>query len=111
VSAADVAVWALLAAASAVVVASSIGVAAMRGVYGRLHFTAPASTLAPVAVAAAVLVRHGIDSSSVTALLVALTLLVTNPVVAHATARAVRIHEGGGEWALRPDERRKVEES
>ena len=109
-SARDLAVWALLAAASAVVVASCIGVVAMPGVYSRLHFTGPAAVLAPVAVAAAVLVRHGVDSSSVAALLVALTLLVTNPVLVHATARAVRFHESGGEWQLRPHERQHLEE-
>ena len=106
----DIAVWALLALAAAIVVASCIGVAVMPGVYSRLHFTGPAATLAPAAVAAAVVVRHGIDSSSVAALLVALTLLVTNPILVHATARDVRIHESGGEWRLRPHERENVEE-
>ena len=106
----DIVIWALLSAATAVVLISSLGVLVMPGVYGRLHFTGPPAVLAPVALAAAVIVRHGIDSSSVAGLLVALTLLVTNPVLVHATARAVRIHDAGGEWRLRPSERRNVEE-
>jgi multisubunit Na+/H+ antiporter MnhG subunit len=105
-----VAVWALLAAAAAVVVACSIGVAVMPGVYTRLHFTGPAAVLAPAAVAAAVVIREGVGSSSAAALLVALTLIVTNPILVHATARAVRIHESAGEWRLRPRERANVEE-
>lgn len=89
-------VWILLSAATLVVALCCAGVAATRGVYARLHFTAPAAILAPVAVSTAVFVEEGISSSSVKALLVALTLLVTNPILVHATARAARTHEERG---------------
>ena len=109
-TAGELAVWALLAAATAIAVTCSIGVAVMPGVYARLHFTGPAAVLSPALVAAAVVVREGINAASVTALLVAFILAATNPIVVHVTARMVRIHDEGGDWAVRPHELQAAEE-
>lgn len=93
----EIAVWALLAAAAVIVLACSVGVVVATGVYPRLHYTAPAAVLAPIPVTAAVLLEEGVSSSSVKAILIALTLLVTNPILVHATARA--------EWMRKEEEK------
>ena len=66
------------------------------GTLARLHFTAPASALAPGAVAVAVIVAGAPASVAIKAVVVALVLAVTNPVLAHATARAARVRKGTG---------------
>jgi multicomponent Na+:H+ antiporter subunit G len=91
----DVVVAALLVVGVGVTLVSCLGVLAMRDAYDRLHFTSPATTIAPLAIAA-----------GIKALLVALLLLVTNPVLTHATARAGRIRQFG-EWTVQPGEQVK----
>jgi monovalent cation/proton antiporter MnhG/PhaG subunit len=83
--------------------ASCIGVLVMRDVYDKLHYTAPATTLGALAIAGAVLLRTPLVPFGVKALLVALALLVTNPVLTHAIARAARIRRYGA-WTTQPDE-------
>jgi multicomponent Na+:H+ antiporter subunit G len=99
----DVVVAALLSVAVASVLVSCLGVLVMRDAMDRLHFTAPAATIAPVAVAAAVLVEEPLSSAGLKAVLVALLLIVTTPVLSHATARAARIREHG-RWKVLPHE-------
>ena len=53
--------------------------------------------------AAAIVVNEGFSSAGVKAILVALALLVTNPVLTHATARAARIRQFG-EWTVQEAE-------
>jgi multicomponent Na+:H+ antiporter subunit G len=91
----DVAVAVLLGVAGVSVVISCLGVLVMRDPLDRLHFTAPAGVLTPVAVAAAVLVEEPLSSAGIKAVIVALLLIVTTPVLSHATARAARIREHG----------------
>jgi multicomponent Na+:H+ antiporter subunit G len=67
-----------------------VGVLVMRGVYSRLHFSAPAG-LGAIAIALAVLIRQGFSLIGDKALLVAFVLLLAAPVVSHATARAAWI--------------------
>ena len=67
-----------------------IGLVRMRTPYDRLHAAAPANILPPIFVAAAVLISAGISQSSIKAILIALVLLFTSPVITHATARAAR---------------------
>jgi multicomponent Na+:H+ antiporter subunit G len=99
----DVVVAVLLGVAVASVLVSCLGVLVMRDAMDRLHFTAPAATIAPVAVAAAVLVEEPLSSAGLKAVLVALLLIVTTPVLSHATARAARIREHG-RWKVLPHE-------
>ena len=103
-SAAGLAVAALLALGVAVTWLSCLGVLLMRDPYDRLHYTAPASALAPVPIAAAVVVTEGLSAAGIKALLIALVLVGTNPVLGHATARAARIRQFG-EWRVQEDER------
>jgi multicomponent Na+:H+ antiporter subunit G len=67
----------------------------MRTAMDRLHFTAPAGTIAPVLFAAAVLVEEPLSSAGIKAVIVALLIVVTTPSLSHATARAARIREHG----------------
>jgi multicomponent Na+:H+ antiporter subunit G len=88
--------------------ACCVGVLVMRGVYDKLHYTAPASTLGALAIAGAVLLRESLVQFGIKALLVALALLVTNPVLSHATARAARIRRFGA-WTTQEQEEEEAE--
>lgn len=72
-----------------------IGLIAVRDAFDRLHYLGPASSVGPVAIAAAILIEESFSQAGVKSLLVALLLLLTSPVLTHATARAMRIHEEG----------------
>jgi multicomponent Na+:H+ antiporter subunit G len=86
--------WVLLTAAVVLQLACVVGLVLAPGPLARLHFTAPASALAPGLVTAAVLVAGAPSGLALKAILVAVVLGITNPVVTHATARAARIREG-----------------
>jgi multicomponent Na+:H+ antiporter subunit G len=99
----------LLVLGVAAIVLSALGVLAMRDALDRLHFTAPAATFSPVCFAAAVLVEEPLSSAGVKAVLVALVLVVTTPVLSHATARAARIR-AEGRWTVHDHELEHPEE-
>ena len=88
---------------------SALGVLAMRTAEDRLHFTAPAATFSPVCFAAAVLVEEPLSSAGVKAVLVALLIGLTSPVLGHATVRAFRIREEG-RWKVHRHELEHPEE-
>jgi monovalent cation/proton antiporter MnhG/PhaG subunit len=100
----ELAVVVLLAFGVGVTLLSCLGVLVMRDPYDRLHYTGPAAVLAPVAIAAAVVLEEQLSAAGIKALLIALVLVVTNPVLGHATARAARIRQFG-EWRVREEER------
>ncbi|HEX6654366.1 MAG TPA: monovalent cation/H(+) antiporter subunit G [Thermoleophilaceae bacterium] len=102
-SLADVAVVVLLAVGVGAALLSAAGLLATRSPFDQLHFTGPATTIAPVAVAAAVLVEEPLSSAGIKAVLVALVMIATGPVLIHATARAARIRERG-RWVMLPEE-------
>ena len=77
----------------AVELACCVGVVVMRDVYDKLHFTGPATILGPLALAAAIVVQEGLSQAGIKALLVAALLLVANPVLTHATGRALYIRQ------------------
>lgn len=99
----DVIVAVLLGLGVAAALLSCAGVLLMRDALDRLHFTAPAATVSPVLFAAAVLVEEPLTSAGVKAVIVALIVLVTTPVLTHATARAARVREYG-EWKVLEEE-------
>jgi multicomponent Na+:H+ antiporter subunit G len=96
-----VAVVVLLVGGVGLEVFCSIGVLVMRGPYARLHFTAPAG-LGALMLAVAVLLREGFSLIGDKALLLAVFVLLTSPVLSHVTARAAYIREHGD---LRPRRR------
>lgn len=79
-----------------------VGVLVMRDAYDKLHYTAPATTVGSLAIAAAVVVQESLSQAGVKALLVFVALLVTNPVLTHATARAARVRQLGA-WRAGPE--------
>lgn len=70
---------------------TSIGLLVSRNVYDQIHFLAPGSIVGSVAICAAVVVHEGFSQSAVKAILVVILLLISNPILSHATARAARV--------------------
>jgi multicomponent Na+:H+ antiporter subunit G len=101
-------VWALLAVGVMVQLLCVLGVLLAGDAYDRLHFTGPASTIAPMAFALAVVLDEGpLSQAGIKSLLVALSLVFLNGILVHATARALRIREHG-RWRLLPEEREEA---
>ena len=100
----EVVVDVLLAVGAATVLLSCVGLLVMRDALDRLHFTTPAATLGPVLIAAAVLVEEPLSSAGIKAVIVAVLIVVTTPVLSHATAWAARYRERG-RWRVLPHER------
>jgi multisubunit Na+/H+ antiporter MnhG subunit len=76
--------------------AAALGVAAMRGVLQRVHYTGLAM-LGSVPIAAAVVVRESFSLASIGPLLLCAYLLISSPLLAHVTARAAGLPDGDGE--------------
>jgi len=101
----EVLVWILVVLGTVVQVLCVLGVLLAHNPYDRLHFTGPASTIAPAAFALAVILDEGpISQAGVKSVLTALTLVLLSGALIHATARAARIREHGT-WRLLPEER------
>ena len=90
----DVVVAVLLVVGVAAQVLGCLGIAAMRNVYDRLHYTGP-SVVTAVALAAAILVREGFSLIANKGLILALVVIVTSPVIVQAIGRAARTRESG----------------
>jgi multicomponent Na+:H+ antiporter subunit G len=103
VSAGDVAVVVLLVIGVGSALLSAAGLLATGDPYDQLHFTGPATVISPVAIAAAVLVEEPLSSAGVKAVLIAIIMLGTGPVLIHATARAARVRERG-RWVVLSEE-------
>jgi multicomponent Na+:H+ antiporter subunit G len=104
----DVIVAVLLGLGVAAALLSCVGVLVMRNALDRLHFTAPASTVSPVLFALAVLVEEPLSSAGVKAVLVAALIIITTPVLTHATARAARVRDHG-RWKVLDEELERLE--
>jgi multicomponent Na+:H+ antiporter subunit G len=87
----DLVVGALLGAGVAVQLLVCLGVVLMRDALDRLHYTG-ASTLGVACLCAAVVVSESASLIGLKAILTAAFMLVTGPVVVHATARAIHLH-------------------
>jgi multicomponent Na+:H+ antiporter subunit G len=71
-----------------------LGALVMRGAYARLHYGAPVG-LGALLLALAIVFRQGFSLIGDKALLIAVFVLVSSPVLSHVTARAARIREHG----------------
>jgi multicomponent Na+:H+ antiporter subunit G len=91
----EVLVAALLVVAVLAVLVSCLGMLVMRDALDQLHYVAPAATIAPIAISVAVLLEEPLSSAGIKAVIVAVLLIITSPVLSHATARAARIREHG----------------
>jgi multicomponent Na+:H+ antiporter subunit G len=99
VNAGDVAVVVLLAIGVGSALLGAVGILAARDPYDQLHFTGPATVIGPIAIAGAVLVEEPLSSAGIKAVLVALIMIATGPILLHATARAARVRERG-RWVI-----------
>jgi multicomponent Na+:H+ antiporter subunit G len=70
---------------------TSIGVLVSRDVFDQIHYLAPGSLVGSAAISTAVLLHGGFSQAGAKAILIAILLLCSNPVLSHATARAARI--------------------
>lgn len=95
----------LVALALAIDLLSAVGALAMRDPLQRLHFLAPAASLAPLLLAAALLFGVSDEQAGLKTLVLALVLNATNGVVTHQTARAHRTRDRRPFDALAEDER------
>lgn len=93
----------LLFAGVGVILFCCVGVWVMPDTYDQLHFAGPATTVAPVAIAGAVILEESFSQAGVKAVLVAVVMGVTGPALTHATGRAARIREHG-HFAALPEE-------
>jgi monovalent cation/proton antiporter MnhG/PhaG subunit len=67
-----------------------VGVAVMRTTYDRLHYTAAGTTIGPLFIVVALLVREGFEQVGLNGLAAVVILFLAGPLVIHATARAAR---------------------
>lgn len=80
------------------------GVALMRTVYDKLHYTGASTSIGPFLILAALLVREGLSTQGLEAIAAVGLLFLVNPIVVHATARAARRIDYGAETGL-PEEK------
>lgn len=80
-----------------------VALAFLEDFYVRLHYLAPVTTVAFLALLVAVVIREGVGQAAIKTLLVFAALLLINAVLTHATARAARVRELG-HWAADPKE-------
>ncbi|HEY7282372.1 MAG TPA: monovalent cation/H(+) antiporter subunit G [Actinomycetota bacterium] len=92
----------LLGLALVTTVVSALGLLLMPNLFDRLHYLGPATTVAPVLVAAAVVAAEAFDHQGIEAVLLAVFLVLFQPVLTHATARAARIRDRG-DWRIRDE--------
>ena len=97
--------YALLVLGTGTLVLSALGVLAMRSVFDRLHYVGSASVGAAW-VCIAVTVRESFSLIGNKALLVALILITSGPVLVQTTVRSFRIREHG-DWRAGIDEARE----
>lgn len=93
----QIAIGILLGAAVLLVLASMVGMLAMRDVYQRVHYITPIAVVAPLLVAVAVTLREGWDQNTGATWLAVGFVVLVSPFLSHATLRAARIREQG-DW-------------
>ncbi|MDP9224281.1 MAG: monovalent cation/H(+) antiporter subunit G [Actinomycetota bacterium] len=94
----------LLALGIIVELVSCVGVLAMRHFYDRLHYAGPASTLGAFLIGSALVVQNALKQQGVKSIMVVVLLVMTGPLLTHATARAARIREFG-RWVVLEEEK------
>ena len=70
---------------------TAIGLVLTEDVYKQIHYLAPGSLIGAVAIPAAVLLHEGFSQAGAKAIVIALLLFFSNPILSHITARAARI--------------------
>jgi len=83
---------------------AAVGLLVFKKVNDKLHYLAPPATLSVVLIAIAISLKEGWSQATTKTILCALAVLLMNPVLTHATARAARVREFG-HWVSQPKER------
>jgi multicomponent Na+:H+ antiporter subunit G len=94
-SASEIVVAVLLALGTAGFALTAAGLLISGNAWDQIHFLAPASVVGSVLIPIAVLLHEGFSQAAVKAIAIALILVLSNPVLSHATARAARIRRKG----------------
>lgn len=94
-SAATMAVEALVWVAVVTCLVCCLGIVVMKDFFERLHYMATVSTVATVALLAAVVIEQGWGQAAIKMSLMVVVLFLMNAVLTHATARAARVRELG----------------
>ena len=81
-----------------------LGLLVMRDTFDRLHYLSAASTVGPVLLAAAVIVQESLSTAGLSALVIAVVMVIVGPVLTHVVGRTARVrtHE---RWIVLPQER------
>jgi monovalent cation/proton antiporter MnhG/PhaG subunit len=90
--------YALLTLSVLFTLAGCVGIMVMGGLYARIHYMALATSVGVILLAAAVAVQEAFQPSTGKAIIAALVVAITSPVLTHATMRAARTHHLG-HWA------------
>lgn len=72
-----------------------LAVALIRGAFSRLHYIGPATSLGPLIIVTAVVVANPLSLETVKVVLILLALMISGPMLTHATARAAYLREHG----------------
>jgi multicomponent Na+:H+ antiporter subunit G len=75
--------------------ACALGVLVVRDSFDRLHFLGPAASLGPFLVVMALVVENALSTNGVKAILAGALMLLTAPILTHATGRAARVRQFG----------------
>ena len=94
----------LLTGAVVIVALCVLGLFTVPDSFDRLHFLSPVTSISAVLVAAAIVVEEALSTSGVKAILTVGLLLLTNPILSHATAHAARVRQFGHWQALSGEE-------
>jgi multisubunit Na+/H+ antiporter MnhG subunit len=81
----------LLVTGLGVVCLSCAAMASLEDAIDRLHVVTPASTIGVAATCAAVVVRDGLNASGTAAILLAVVVAGSSPLVSHACARSIAV--------------------
>jgi multisubunit Na+/H+ antiporter MnhG subunit len=100
----DVVVGILLAIGVALELVFCIGVLVARDALDRLHYVAAAATVGPILLGAAILADEGLSAGGVSTIVTVGFLVLLNPVLTIATARAAHPHWQGRTLRLAADE-------
>ncbi len=92
----------LIGLGSVVLLLCAAGVLAMHDAVDQLHYLGPATTIAPLFIAVAIVIEEGFTSqAALKGLSVATAIVVASPIVSYATLRAIRTRETGAPDAVR----------
>jgi len=94
-SASQVAVMVLLSICLLSTLICCLALVLVKNLYNRLHYLAPVTSLAILALLAAIVVQEGWGQAAFKTILILFVLCLVNAVLTHATARAARVRQLG----------------